>query len=41
LRKKLKGWSRNLNAGIKKRKASTLVELDALDKLAEHQTLCD
>jgi hypothetical protein len=39
LRKKVKGWSVNMEAEKKKRKGVIISDLDALDKLAEESTL--
>jgi hypothetical protein len=39
LRKRIKGWSRNMEAGMRKSKISLMVAIDELDKLAEHQLL--
>jgi hypothetical protein len=39
LRKKVKGWSRNRGAEIRKSKNDIILELDGLDKLAEQQIL--
>jgi hypothetical protein len=39
LRKRIKGWSRNMEAGLRKSKISLMVAIDELDKLAEHQLL--
>jgi hypothetical protein len=35
LRKKLKGWARNINADIKRKKVELLKEFDILDKRYE------
>jgi hypothetical protein len=39
LRKKIKGWSRNIEAELKRTKNSLLTAIDELDKLAETQML--
>jgi hypothetical protein len=39
LRKKIKGWSWNIDSEIRKTKANTLAELDGLDRMAEDQQL--
>jgi hypothetical protein len=39
LRKRIKGWSRNMEAGMRKSKISLMVAIDELDKLAGHQLL--
>jgi hypothetical protein len=39
LRKRIKGWSRNMEAGLRKSKISLMVAIDELDKLTEHQLL--
>jgi hypothetical protein len=39
LRRKVKGWSRNIEAEIKRRKASIISEIDLLDVMSEHQQL--
>jgi hypothetical protein len=41
LRKKVKGWSRNRDAKLKKSKCDIISELDSLDRLAEQQNLID
>jgi hypothetical protein len=41
LRKKLKGWSRNVEAELKRKKIKILSEIDKLDIRAEHQLLTD
>jgi hypothetical protein len=39
LRKKIKGWSINTEAEMKRTKKNLINEVDVLDKLAEHQAL--
>jgi hypothetical protein len=39
LRKKIKGWSCNLDVEMKRNKSKLLTELDGLDKLAEERNL--
>jgi hypothetical protein len=39
MRRKIRGWNRNREAELKKNKASIILEIDVLDKLAEQQTL--
>jgi hypothetical protein len=39
LREKVKGWSRNVDAEMRKTKEALLNELDALDKAVEQQQL--
>jgi hypothetical protein len=39
LEEKIKGWSYNINAEMKKNKTRILIELDGLDKLAEKRNL--
>jgi hypothetical protein len=39
LRKKIKGWSRNIGADLKRKKASILTEIDELGMLVEQQEL--
>jgi hypothetical protein len=39
LRKKIKGWSCNLDVEMKRNKSKLLTELDGLDKLAEERIL--
>jgi hypothetical protein len=39
LREKVKGWSQNVDAEMRKTKEALLNELDALDKAAEQQQL--
>jgi hypothetical protein len=39
LRRKIKGWSRNREAEIRKCKHELFIELDVLDALAESQSL--
>jgi hypothetical protein len=41
LRRKLKGWSKNVGAEVKKNKTKLLEEVDALDLLAEIQALTE
>jgi hypothetical protein len=40
-RRKIKGWSRNREAGLKKSKTSLILELDTLDVLSEQQALTE
>jgi hypothetical protein len=39
LRKKIKGWSRNIEADMKKRKKDILEKLNLVDKTSEHWLL--
>jgi hypothetical protein len=39
LRKKIKGWSRNMEVDVRKAKNSLIASIDELDKLAETQKL--
>jgi hypothetical protein len=39
LRKRIKGWSRNIESGIKKNKQVLIDEVDRLDKLSEVQVM--
>jgi hypothetical protein len=39
LRKKIKGWSCNIDAEMRRTKETMLIELDGLDKATEHQQL--
>jgi hypothetical protein len=39
LRRKVEGWSINIEANIKKKKSSLLYEMDRLDLLSEQQEL--
>jgi hypothetical protein len=39
LRKKIKGWSCNIDAEMKKNKSRLLTELDGLDKMTESRNL--
>jgi hypothetical protein len=41
LRKKIKGWSRNREVELKKKKANISSEIDGLDMLSEHQELTE
>jgi hypothetical protein len=41
LRRKIKGWSRNREAGLKKSKTSLILELDTMDTLSEQQALTE
>jgi hypothetical protein len=41
LRKKIRGWSRNVEEDVKKKKARILSEIDKLDMLSEQQHLSD
>jgi hypothetical protein len=41
LRKKLKGWSRNIEVARNKRRKEILAEIDQLDSLVEHAPLFD
>jgi hypothetical protein len=41
LREKLKGWSRNIDAEMKKKKKTILSKVDGHDKLVEHHQLVD
>jgi hypothetical protein len=35
----IKGWSKNIEAVVKKKKANILSEMDLIDMIAEHQQL--
>jgi hypothetical protein len=39
LRRKLKGWNRNVEAEMKRKKKALISEIDSWDKLAEHEPL--
>jgi hypothetical protein len=39
LRGKLKGWNRNVEVEMKRKKKALISEIDSWDKLAEHQPL--
>jgi hypothetical protein len=39
LRKKIKGWSKNIEAELKRKKKDTIKKLDSLDQTSEYQQL--
>jgi hypothetical protein len=39
LRKKIKGWSKNIEAELKRKKKDTIKKLDSLDQTPEYQQL--
>jgi chromosome condensin MukBEF complex kleisin-like MukF subunit len=41
LRKKIRGWHRNIEAEVKKKKVEILDKIDLLDKIAKLQQLSD
>jgi hypothetical protein len=39
LRKKIKGWSKNIKAELKRKKKDTITKLDSLDQTSKYQQL--